>query len=338
MNVPASTSPASSASSILSTSPSCASLCSTRSTCSDGSLASTSSLVTDLSSPRPNEHLAVLLPRIRWKPDSDAAHCDNFDCRMEFTILERRHHCRKCGGVFCRYCSEQTTPLLDTSKLGFFHPPRDIPLQKFAGPDSPLRPARVCDDCYAQILGLQPAPSSPLPRQPRRPSSLLASPIALFSPATSAPPSPQSRCESPLAMSDSDLGPSLTRSASSLHRPRRPTLPRTSSLPFPNHGPRPEQSYGELDAYPLRRASLLCKATGGGRWSPQVQMPDPTVRLPIIGGRAPYELDMEREEQEERRRRSNPVVKHGDFQYRIASFCEPEPPVLQRVPLPLATF
>jgi hypothetical protein len=80
-----------------------------------------------------------------------------------------------------------------------------------------------------------------------------------------------------------------------------------------------ERSYGELDAYPLRRASLLCKASGGGRWEPKPEAVDPALRVPIIGGKAPYELEMEREEAEERRRRSNPVIRDGGAFF--PSFC-----------------
>ncbi|KAF7310399.1 FYVE-type domain-containing protein [Mycena chlorophos] len=340
-------------SSILSISPSCASLCSTRSTCSDRSLESTSSLVVDITI-RPNEHLAILLPRQRWKPDNDAAHCDNFDCRTPFNLVERRHHCRKCGGVFCQQCSNKATLLLDTTKLGFIHPPRGMPLAAFAGPESPLRPARVCKDCYDQIHGLRPSPPSPIVRPPRRPASIISSPMLLFksptiSPAPSAPSSPPSRCDSPLAMSitsDVDLGPSLTRSAtthSSFSRPRRTPLVRTSSLPYPGAPSptgRPEQTFGELAAYPLRRASAVCKATGGGRWSPEPHTPDPGIRLPVIGGKALYELEMEREELDEMKRRSNPVLKHGAFQIRVAHapVYVPESTSPERICEPLATF
>ena len=41
--------------------------------------------------------------RQHWKPDSAAVHCAL--CRLEFTFLLRRHHCRRCGDVFCSSCS-----------------------------------------------------------------------------------------------------------------------------------------------------------------------------------------------------------------------------------------
>ncbi len=96
-----------------------------------------------------------------------------------------------------------------------------------------------------------------------------------------------------------------------------------------------EPSYGALDAYPLKRSSVLCKATGGGRWEPKQEMPLAGARLP--GGKAGYEIRLEKEAEKERRRRENPVIKDGgmslsllwfivfsscflsDFQYRFPS-------------------
>ncbi|KAJ7924387.1 hypothetical protein B0H13DRAFT_2249161 [Mycena leptocephala] len=302
-------SPASSAS-ILSSSPSCSSLSSSssHSTYSDNSLASSSSaprLRVD-ASPRPNEHLAVLLPKQLWKPDSSASSCDNFYCRVPFSIWDRRHHCRKCGG--------------------------------FESPASPILDARVCDDCFDQIHGSRTAPPEAPPRRPvpSRTNSLLSSPIALFRSPSASASAPSSAASSPPAPSTPPLLPpggiSRTRPSSPRTRPTSPRSLRSATLPAE------ERSYGELDAYPLRRASLLCKAAGGGRWEPKHSPPDPALRVPVLGGKAPYELEMEREEAEERRRRSNPVIRDGDFQYRFPAMCEPEPVVLERPPIQLSTF
>ncbi|KAJ7743874.1 FYVE zinc finger-domain-containing protein [Mycena metata] len=333
MIMAAPSSPASTAS-ILSSSASCSSLSSSRSTCSsDASIASTSSTET-----RPNEHLAVLLPKQLWKADASASHCDNFYCRVPFSIWERRHHCRKCGGVFCQPCTARNTALLDASNLAFLHPPRNTPLAAFESPQSPIIDARVCDDCFDQIHGLR-SPELPLLRIRPRPAlsrtqSLLSSPIALFKSPSSRISTIASAPSSPPAPEHSVLPPGgLTRT-----RPRsRPASLRAYPTTRPS-SPSGERSYGELDAYPLRRASLLCKATGGGRWEPKPEPVDPALRVPIIGGKAPYELEMEREEAEERRRRSNPVIKDGDFQYRFPAMCDPEPIVLERPPIQFSTF
>ncbi|KAH9045129.1 FYVE zinc finger-domain-containing protein, partial [Lactarius pseudohatsudake] len=126
-----------------------------------GSSSSSCASLTSLSSstPAPNEHLAVLLSRNLWKQDTDAPYCDTFVCRKPFTLMERCHHCRKCGGIFCAACSSRTTPLLDTASLPFIYPPRGTPISTYASPTSPVLPARICDTCYAQIHG-NPSPRS----------------------------------------------------------------------------------------------------------------------------------------------------------------------------------
>ncbi|KAG9310315.1 hypothetical protein JVU11DRAFT_9438 [Chiua virens] len=97
----------------------------------------------------------------------------------------------------------------------------------------------------------------------------------------------------------------------------------------------PEPSLGELDAYPLRRSSIICKATGGGRWEPKNSPPRIGLRIP--GCKAPYELEMEREDAEERKQRTNPIVKDGEFQYRFWQDRNP-PASICRSPCRLSTF
>eukprot|EP01080_Neovahlkampfia_damariscottae_P011639 gene11639-4880_t len=64
----------------------------------------------------------------QWVPDKDVKEC--MQCKDKFTFLNRRHHCRNCGGLFCGSCSSKKVILL---RFGF---------------DAPVR---VCDNCY-QIL------------------------------------------------------------------------------------------------------------------------------------------------------------------------------------------
>lgn len=65
------------------------------------------------------EHAAV------WVPDSEASTC--MHClKSKFTALNRRHHCRKCGGVVCSNCSTK----------------------KFLLPSQSSKPLRVCDNCF----------------------------------------------------------------------------------------------------------------------------------------------------------------------------------------------
>ena len=46
-----------------------------------------------------------------WVLDSGSKECAS--CGVRFTFVERRHHCRDCGKVFCNTCSDyyRTIPL-----------------------------------------------------------------------------------------------------------------------------------------------------------------------------------------------------------------------------------
>ncbi|GJJ77105.1 hypothetical protein EMPS_09464 [Entomortierella parvispora] len=48
------------------------------------------------------------LSRAHWKPDSSAPVCTWPGCYIEFGLFDRRHHCRKCGDIFCStHCSKE---------------------------------------------------------------------------------------------------------------------------------------------------------------------------------------------------------------------------------------
>jgi len=64
--------------------------------------------------------------RPKWVDDSTATNCKR--CRVSFTLLNRRHHCRRCGLVFCQKCSSNSVK---------------IPQLNYN-----FVPVRVCDDCH----------------------------------------------------------------------------------------------------------------------------------------------------------------------------------------------
>ncbi|KAL0374629.1 UNVERIFIED_CONTAM: SH3 domain-containing protein [Sesamum radiatum] len=69
-----------------------------------------------------------------WLPDSSTKVC--MQCNAPFTALTRgRHHCRFCGGIFCRVCSKG----------------RCLLPAKFRE----RNPQRVCDTCYDRLDPLQ---------------------------------------------------------------------------------------------------------------------------------------------------------------------------------------
>lgn len=46
---------------------------------------------------------------VRWVPDHTVTHCAS--CDQQFTYLNRKHHCRNCGRIFCHNCSSEKAPV-----------------------------------------------------------------------------------------------------------------------------------------------------------------------------------------------------------------------------------
>jgi len=63
-----------------------------------------------------------------WVPDEQASNCHK--CQSPFSVVNRRHHCRNCGQIFCHDCSNEKYYLY---KLGY------------------QEPVRVCKDCAATL-------------------------------------------------------------------------------------------------------------------------------------------------------------------------------------------
>lgn len=61
-----------------------------------------------------------------WKPDQSVGKCPY--CAIRFTLLNRRHHCRKCGNIACGACSSQKAVL-----------------------PTHTAPQRVCNSCFDKL-------------------------------------------------------------------------------------------------------------------------------------------------------------------------------------------
>ncbi|XP_070204148.1 rab GTPase-binding effector protein 1-like isoform X2 [Littorina saxatilis] len=64
---------------------------------------------------------------VRWQHEDDVEDCNN--CRQNFTVTKRKHHCRHCGKIFCSDCTIKTVN---------------------SGPTR--RPAKVCDVCHTILV------------------------------------------------------------------------------------------------------------------------------------------------------------------------------------------
>ena len=71
--------------------------------------------------------------RVFWMPDQSCRVC--YECDSQFTVFNRRHHCRLCGRVFCAKCTANSVPA-----------PSDEPR---AGREDWER-IRVCNYCFKQ--------------------------------------------------------------------------------------------------------------------------------------------------------------------------------------------
>ncbi|KAJ7440520.1 hypothetical protein B0H11DRAFT_1883112 [Mycena galericulata] len=246
-----------------------------------------SSLVASLefltpTSPSPSPYGSVigipsvaLLSRELWKNDQETNYCEI--CSARFTLFKRRHHCRRCGGIFCHECSSRTAPLLEKAST------HSTLFTMFKSRASRVSIVRVCDDCCNKGVDLI--------------SHRFSESDTLY----------------PLV---------YTLKLHAVYAARRRITP--------------VRSFGALDAYPLKVSSAVCKATGGGMWTPRPYIPDPAGRVPMIGGKAPFDIEIEEEEAEEQSNRENPVIRHGEFQYRFPTNYLPEP--LGRRPIYFSTF
>ena len=72
-----------------------------------------------------------------WQKDSEVHTCQG--CQVKFSFTTRRHHCRKCGGIFCDKCTNKKRTL-------------DNPLTE-KGPSGKrgVKDCRVCEKCFSSL-------------------------------------------------------------------------------------------------------------------------------------------------------------------------------------------
>jgi hypothetical protein len=83
----------------------------------------------------------------RWKLDSEVQKCENAVCGAPFSKTwygsTTKHHCRRCGGIFCDRCTSKRIDLRVA----------------LTGPNNatanPVKNARVCDKCFAEAFDVE---------------------------------------------------------------------------------------------------------------------------------------------------------------------------------------
>jgi len=84
---------------------------------------------------------AVKPGRENWVDDKSVKSCTY--CNASFGLFTRRHHCRACGGIFCRKCSKHRIEFTPDSLRG-----QEGYVEKRE---------RVCGDCHKRLLEARPA-------------------------------------------------------------------------------------------------------------------------------------------------------------------------------------
>ncbi|KAI3443502.1 hypothetical protein Pfo_000167 [Paulownia fortunei] len=93
-----------------------------------------------------------------WMPDESCRVC--YECDSQFTIFNRKHHCRLCGRVFCARCTANYVPALsDEPKSGREDGDR-IRVCNYCFKQWKQRSATGNNMMFASIPGLSPSPSS----------------------------------------------------------------------------------------------------------------------------------------------------------------------------------
>ncbi len=85
-----------------------------------------------------------LAQNARWKLDKEKDSCEN--CNKKFGVFTLKHHCRRCGGLFCDKCSSKKATL----KVALTGEERGKVIQQTATASN-VKNARVCDACYAFV-------------------------------------------------------------------------------------------------------------------------------------------------------------------------------------------
>ncbi|KAI9469090.1 MAG: hypothetical protein EXX96DRAFT_590424 [Benjaminiella poitrasii] len=76
----------------------------------------------------------VLLSVDNWQKDERVTHCEDKYCQQEFNWFQRKHHCRRCGHIYCNTHSGNRLPLFTAENT-----------------NKPIF-SRVCDTCFFSLV------------------------------------------------------------------------------------------------------------------------------------------------------------------------------------------
>ncbi|KAL9304222.1 hypothetical protein ACSQ67_021485 [Phaseolus vulgaris] len=79
-----------------------------------------------------------------WMPDQSCRVC--YECDSQFTLFNRKHHCRLCGRIFCNKCTTNSVP----APVWIIVEKDSCTTNKSASNKLELEKIRVCNYCYKQ--------------------------------------------------------------------------------------------------------------------------------------------------------------------------------------------
>lgn len=82
-----------------------------------------------------------------WVPDNMAVECSN--CKIKFNLIVRKHHCRRCGNIFCKECTNNSVNIPDNidNKIT----PEDTWNVTHYLSFLKTKQEKVCDNCFSEI-------------------------------------------------------------------------------------------------------------------------------------------------------------------------------------------
>lgn len=89
--------------------------------------------------------------RAIWVEDQSVLSCTK--CRTEFNYTVPKHHCRKCGLIFCHECTRNKCIVPQDELVP--RPPNWMSAVTVANEDNFRMPQRVCDACCYQLRDIQ---------------------------------------------------------------------------------------------------------------------------------------------------------------------------------------
>ncbi|GAA5969511.1 hypothetical protein JCM11641_008138 [Rhodosporidiobolus odoratus] len=197
-----------------------------------------------------------MLPRAQWKRDEEAEKCADPDCVQRFDLLNRRHHCRTCGDIFCGAHSSRSTLLWPSSE------DEPVPFTPRGTPRQTPRSSTVDLPSLAAAYSVSPTSSC---ISTATASSSTSSSSASTSTLTSSPPNPSAmpcparvcdRCYFSAPTASGAPAPLLTPPILPAHVPWAFGAASSSSRPLSLHHPR-----GSSQSRSRSRAS---SPSGGG--------------------------------------------------------------------------